>query len=109
MHPTSKSVSRPAWNIYIVRCADGTLYTGIARNAELRVAEHNAGGRRSARYTRGRRPVTLVYVETAADRAAASRREHQIKALERGAKLELIGSAATGPAPRKRRAPPQRP
>lgn len=97
------------WQVYILRCADDTLYTGIARNAELRVAEHNAGGRRSARYTRGRRPVTLVYVEIATDRAAASRREHQIKALERGAKLELIGRAASGPAPRKRRAPPPHP
>ena len=49
-----------AWDVYILQCADGTLYTGIARDACLRAEEHNGGGPRCARYTRPRRPVTLV-------------------------------------------------
>jgi putative endonuclease len=49
------------WFIYMVRCADGTLYTGIATDPRRRVAEHNGLGRSGARYTRGRRPVRLVY------------------------------------------------
>jgi len=74
----------------MVRCADGSLYTGIARDVERRIAEHNGAGRAGARYTRSRRPVTLVYSEGAADRAAASRREHAIKQLTREGKLALV-------------------
>ncbi len=74
----------------MVRCADGSLYTGIARDVERRIAEHNGAGRAGARYTRSRRPVTLVYSEGAADRAAASRREHAIKQLDRADKLALF-------------------
>ena len=55
------------WQVYIVECADRTLYTGIARDLEQRIANHNTG--RGARYTRGRRPVTLVYAEAVPDRA----------------------------------------
>jgi putative endonuclease len=77
------------WAIYIVRCADGSLYTGIARDVGRRVTEHNSSNRRASNYTRARRPVTLVYQEAAASRAAASRREHEIKRLSREAKLAL--------------------
>jgi len=84
-----------AWQVYIVRCADDSLYTGIARNLERRIAEHNADGGPGASYTRSRRPVKLVYREDAADRSAASRREYQIKQLSRAEKLALIaGSGA---------------
>lgn len=85
-----------AWQVYIVRCADDSLYTGIARDVERRVAEHNGAGAPGASYTRARRPVTLVYAEAAADRSAASRREYQIKQLSRTEKLALI--AASGAA-----------
>lgn len=78
------------WAVYIARCADGSLYTGIARDAGARIAAHNAGT--GARYTRGRRPVALVYREDVADRAAASRREYAIKRLPRSAKLRLIAA-----------------
>ena len=73
----------------MVRCADGSLYTGIARDVDARVARHNDGA--GARYTRGRRPVRLVHVEAAADRAAALRREHAIKRLPAAEKRRLVG------------------
>lgn len=76
------------WQVYIVECADGSLYTGIARDATVRLAQHNDGT--GARYTRGRRPVRLVHVEAAADRAAALRREHAIKQLTAAAKRQLL-------------------
>jgi putative endonuclease len=75
------------WNVYIVRCADRSLYTGIAKDLDARIAAHNAG--RGAKYTRPRLPVSLVYREPAPDRAAAQRRERELKALTRGAKLAL--------------------
>jgi putative endonuclease len=74
--------------VYIVRCADGTLYTGWALDPARRVAEHNAG--QGARYTRGRRPVRLVYSEACTGRADAQRREAALKRLSRRAKLQLI-------------------
>jgi len=76
------------WHVYIVECSDESLYTGIARDVEARVAQHNAG--EGARYTRTRRPVELVYSESADDRSAALRREYEIKQLSRAGKRELI-------------------
>lgn len=81
------------WQVYIVRCADGSLYTGITLDVERRVCEHNGDGGAGASYTRSRRPVALVYCESAADRSAASRREHEIKSLSRAEKLVLIDAA----------------
>lgn len=83
-------MSAPAWFVYIVRCADHTLYTGITTDLERRLAEHNAGT--GARYTRARLPVELIHAEPAADRSSASRREVAIKRLPRSAKLSLIAS-----------------
>jgi len=79
---------RTDWHIYIVLCADGSFYTGIARDLHARIAAHNQG--KGAKYTRGRGPVTLAYAEIAPDRAAASRREAAIKKLPRRAKNLLI-------------------
>lgn len=76
--------------VYIVECADGSFYTGWAMDVTRRVAAHNAG--RGARYTRARRPVKLVYVETCASRAAAMKREVTVKRLPRAKKLALIDS-----------------
>jgi len=76
----------------MVECADGTLYTGIATNAVRRIKEHNSDDRLASRYTRSRRPVTLVYVEFCAGRAAATRREYAIKRLTRREKQSLIKS-----------------
>ncbi|HZL96775.1 MAG TPA: GIY-YIG nuclease family protein [Vicinamibacterales bacterium] len=75
------------WYVYIVRCADHTLYTGVAKDLPARLAAHNAG--RGAKYTRTRLPVQLVYQEEASDRSAAQRREHEIKRLPRAAKNAL--------------------
>lgn len=76
------------WQVYMVRCADGSLYTGIAKDIQRRVSEHNAG--QGAKYTRGRRPVRLVYQEAAKDRSAALKREHAIKQLRPAGKRSLI-------------------
>jgi putative endonuclease len=77
------------WFVYILRCADGTLYTGVTTDPERRLREHNAGGRLGARYTRARRPVTLLHQEPAAGKAEAYRREAAIKKLSRDDKLTL--------------------
>jgi putative endonuclease len=79
--------------VYIVRCADNTLYTGYARDPLARVRAHNTG--RGARYTSGRGPVRLVYVEACRSRGKALRREYAVKQLPRAKKLALIacGSA----------------
>jgi putative endonuclease len=82
-----------AWCVYMLRCADGSLYTGITTDVARRVAEHNGDSGLGARYTRSRRPVELVYVEAAAGRSAASHREAAIKQLDRTRKLALCSSA----------------
>jgi putative endonuclease len=75
------------WQVYILRCRDDTLYTGITNNLEQRLQRHNHGT--ASRYTRTRLPVTLIYREAALDRSQASRREAEIKKLNRQAKLAL--------------------
>jgi len=75
--------------VYVVQCADKTLYTGIATDVARRVAEHNTSPR-GAKYTRSRRPVTLLYSEEFPNRATASAAEHQIKKLPRAEKLRLF-------------------
>jgi putative endonuclease len=75
--------------VYIVRCVDGTYYTGWSTNVTRRVAAHNAG--RGGRYTRTHRPVTLVYQEEVPDRKTAMQREMAIKQYTRARKEQLIG------------------
>ena len=77
--------------VYIVECADQTLYTGWTNNLEQRLKAHNTG--RGAKYTRSRCPVRVVYVEPQPDQAAAQRREIAIKRLRRSEKLRLIREA----------------
>ena len=79
------------WKVYIVECADGTYYTGITTNTERRLLEHNYSFK-SAKYTRSRRPVRLVYEETVASRSEASKREYSIKKMKRKDKSILISS-----------------
>jgi len=74
--------------IYIVECSDGTLYTGYTTDVERRVTEHNAG--RGAKYTAGRRPVKLRYVEQHPDRSSAQKREYEIKTYSREQKERLV-------------------
>lgn len=74
---------------YIVRCADGTLYTGWTNSLQKRMKAHNAG-KNGAKYTKTKRPVTLVYYEGFSTKEEAMRREYQIKQFTRHRKLELI-------------------
>ena len=80
------------WRVYMVRCADDSLYTGIARDVARRVEEHNSNNALAANYTRARRPVVLVYQEAAATRSAAGKREYHIKQMSRQAKEALIAA-----------------
>ena len=79
-----------AWTVYILRCGDGTLYTGITDDLSRRLAAHRAG--RGAKYTRGRGPLELVYAEAQADRSVASKREWAIKQMTRAEKEALAAS-----------------
>ena len=76
------------WHLYILRCKDGSLYTGITTDVEKRLEAHRAG--KGAKYTRGRAPLELVYREECGDHSAALKREAEIKALPREEKLKLI-------------------
>ena len=80
-----------SWSVYILRCADGTLYTGVARDLEKRLLQHNGELVGGPRYTRGRRPVTLLWSAPAPDRSTAQQREAAIKKLPRADKLRLAG------------------
>ena len=77
------------FSLYIVRCADGALYTGIATDVDKRLAEH-ASGVRGAKFLRGRGPLEVVFAESVGDRASALRLEHRVKRLTRAQKLELV-------------------
>ena len=79
-----------SWKRYILRGGDGSLYTGITVDVQARRAQHRDGT--GAKYTRGRGPVELIYVEDCEDHSVALKREHQIKALTRAEKLALIQS-----------------
>ena len=77
-----------SWIVYILQCGDGTLYTGITNDLDRRMGEHEAG--QGAKYTRGRRPIQLVYKEVCKGRGYASKREMEIKSLSRDQKLKLV-------------------
>ncbi len=77
------------WCVYILRCGDGSLYTGITDDFDRRLEQHRAG--KGAKYTRGRAPLEPVYRETCEDKSAALKREYAIKSLRREEKLALIG------------------
>lgn len=78
------------WHVYILQCADGTLYTGIARDPCARLQQHSAG--KGAKYTRSRLPLVLVYRECSGSRGDALRREAEIKRLSRQEKHKLVQS-----------------
>jgi len=74
--------------VYIVECVDNSLYTGITTNIDRRIKEHNTSNK-GAKYTRSRRPVSLIYKESCENRSIASKREYEIKKLKRADKLLL--------------------
>ena len=82
------------WYLYILRCGDGTLYTGITNDVEKRLAAHRAG--KGAKYTRGRGPLELVYREVLLDQSTALKREHEIKSMTRQEKEKLIEKTPEG-------------
>ena len=79
-----------SWQVYLVKCADGTLYTGVAADLERRLLQHNGQLAGGPKYTRGRRPVQLLWCAAAANRSEAQQREAAIKKLPRGDKLKLL-------------------
>lgn len=83
------------WYVYLVRCRDGSLYTGIAKSPEKRLREHNSDNQLGAKYTRSRRPVTLVYKESCASRSLAAQREAVIKRLPKHQKERLVTSGSS--------------
>ena len=89
LYPKECITELEPWFVYIVRCADGTFYTGISNDVESRVKTHNTS-RYGAKYTRGRRPVELVYTEKCGSKGGAARREYVIKRLSRFEKMVLI-------------------
>ncbi|MFT6051505.1 MAG: putative endonuclease [Halioglobus sp.] len=83
------------WHVYILQCVDGSLYTGVARDLQRRLRQHNGELAGGAKYTMGRRPVQVLWSEASPDRGAAQRREHDIKKLVRSEKLALIEGHAS--------------
>ena len=83
------------WWVYMLRCGDGSLYTGTAADVDRRLAVHQSG--KGAKYTRSHLPVEVVYREALPDRSAALRREDAIKRLSRAEKLDLIVRKGDGP------------
>ena len=82
--------TKQQWYVYILECADSTLYTGITTDITRRIAEHNTNNKLAAKYTRVRRPVELVYEEKLKTRSLATKREYEIKKLNRASKQALI-------------------
>lgn len=78
-----------SWFVYILRCNDGSLYTGISNDVEARVKRHNEG--KGSKYIRAKRPATLVYTQEFTTKSEALRREIEIKALSRNDKQQLVG------------------
>ena len=78
------------WYLYIIRCGDDTLYTGITTDVERRFDEHRDGGRRAAKYLRGRGPLELVAQVGVGERRRAARLEHRVKRLSRSEKEHLV-------------------
>jgi len=78
------------WQVYMIRCADGSLYTGIARDPVRRLEQHRSGGARAAKYLRGRAPLRLVFARVVGARADALRVERAIKSLPKTHKEQIV-------------------
>lgn len=81
------------WYLYMIRCANGHLYTGVTTNVARRFKEHTSGGVKAAKFLRGKGPLELAYQETLENRSAALKREIEVKKLSRQQKLSLIQKA----------------
>lgn len=87
-----KKIVNDRWHLYMLRCSDGTLYTGITTDIARRTDQHNHGT--ASRYTRTRRPVQLIHHERCRSRSSALRKEYAIKQLPKGVKAAYIGAAS---------------
>ena len=83
------------WSIYMIRCGDRSLYTGISNNVPKRFAVHQSGGSQAAKYTRTRHPLQLVFTAEIGDRAAASRTEYYVKQLPKKTKERLVAGTTS--------------
>jgi putative endonuclease len=80
------------WYVYLLRCADNSLYTGVTTDIKRRIHQHNHCNKKGAKYTRVRRPVTLAYQESALNRKTACQREYQLKQLSKPEKERLVST-----------------
>ena len=87
---TMKALNKKTWFVYLLRCANNSLYCGVTNDIDKRLRQHNGEIVGGAKYTRANRPCELVYQEKAKDRSAALKRECEIKAMNRGEKLTLL-------------------
>ncbi len=85
------AVNEVVWSVYIIRCGDGSHYTGIATDVARRFSEHESQGLKTAKYLRGRLPLEIVYRREIGSRSEASKEELRIKAMSRAGKLVLAG------------------
>lgn len=85
------STKKTLWFVYLLRCSDATLYTGITTDISQRLHEHNHSDK-GAKYTRGRRPVILVYKEKLSSRSLACKREYQIKQMKKSEKEQIVNN-----------------
>lgn len=92
MPSEAAAIAARPWFVYILRCADKSLYTGVTLDVNKRLDEHNGLEKNGAKYTHGRRPVQLAYQELTSSRSAAYKREHAIKSLSRCEKEALLKS-----------------
>ncbi len=91
MYPALRKANM-SWYVYLLKCSDNSLYTGITTDLKRRLSEHNNDNRKAAKYTRARRPVKMVYFELCESRSDAGIREYEIRKSNRQKKLELIAS-----------------
>ncbi len=80
------------WHLYMVRCGDGNLYTGISTDVDRRFAEHQAGGKTGSKYLKGRGPLTLVFRKRLGNKSLALKVEYKVKKLSKSVKEKMIGS-----------------
>ena len=90
MAPNTPLSAKPCWHLYIIRCGNGTLYTGITTDVLRRFGEHESQGVRCAKYLRGKLPLTLLFQTAVGDRSDALRLEHRVKQLSHREKAMLV-------------------
>jgi putative endonuclease len=92
--PETTAATDPRWWLYVIRCHDGSLYTGVTTDVKRRFAEHQQQGAKTARYLRGRSPLQLAFSVPVGERGQALRMEYRVKQLSRADKLAMIASQA---------------